>query len=124
MGHFILNQKEMKYLLNIVLLLIFTQGFSQTQNKATSKMKIAVWDTYVTKKDGTIMHFDILAPEDIKDTSVIYNYGKDYLKSKEQEGQPLTSKECRFCHVETLRPNWEEAINKQGYFIIEMENCN
>ena len=30
-------------------------------------MKIAVWDTYVTKNDGQIMHFDILAPDDIKD---------------------------------------------------------
>lgn len=114
----------MKYILNIVLLLIFTQGFSQTQNTKPQKMKVAVWDTYVTKKDGAIMHFDILAPESIKDTTIIYNYGKEYLKSKGQEGQPLTSKECRFCHVETVRPNWEEAINKQGYFIIEMENCN
>ena len=48
--HFILNQEEMKYLLNIVLLLLFTQGYSQIQNKTIIKMKIAVWDTYVTKK--------------------------------------------------------------------------
>ena len=87
-------------------------------------MKVAVWDKKKKKKDGVIMHFDILAPENIKDTTLIYNYGKEYLKTKGQEGQPLTSKECKFCHVETLRPNWEEKINKQGYFIIEMENCN
>ena len=93
------------------------------QNNKSKEMKIAVWDTYVTKKDGTIMHFDILAPENIKDTTIIYNYGKDYLNTKGQEGQPLTSKECRFCHVETLRPEWEKAINAKGYFIIEMENC-
>ncbi len=86
-------------------------------------MKIAVWDTYVTKKNGTVMHFDILAPEEIKDASIIYNYGKEYLKSKGQEQQPLTSKECQFCHIETLRPEWESEINKKGYFIIEMENC-
>ena len=30
-------------------------------------MHVAVWDTYVTKKDGTVMHFDIIAPVDIKD---------------------------------------------------------
>lgn len=114
----------MKLFLNIVLLLICFQVCSQTKNSKPNKMKVAVWDTYVTRKDGEIMHFDILAPESIKDTTVIYNYGKNYLKSKGQEGQPLTSKECRFCHVETIRPNWEEAINKQGYFIIEMENCN
>lgn len=87
-------------------------------------MKIAVWDTYVTKKDGSVMHFDILAPEEIKDTAIIYGYGKEYLKSKGQDGQPLTSKECKFCHVETLRPSWETDIKTKGYFIIEMENCN
>lgn len=70
------------------------------------------------------MHFDILAPDDVKDTTVIYNYGKEYLVEKGQEGQPLTSKECRFCHVETLRPSWEADIMTKGYCIIEMENCS
>lgn len=87
-------------------------------------MKIAVWDTYVTKTNGTVMHFDILAPEEIEDTNLIYNYGKEYLKTKGQEGQALSSKECRFCHVENLRSQWEATIKQQGYFIIEMENCN
>jgi Domain of unknown function (DUF2024) len=114
----------MKIVLNLALLLTFFQGYSQTQNKPTSNMKVAVWDTYVTKKNGAIMHFDILAPEGITDTAVIYRYGKEYLKTKGQEGQPLSSKECRFCHVESLRPRWEADIKKQGYFIIEMENCN
>lgn len=86
-------------------------------------MKVAVWDTYVTKKDGRIMHFDIIVPEEIKDTSVIYGYGKEYLKTKGQEGQPLTSKECRFCHTEKAKPEWETEIKKKGYFIYEMENC-
>jgi len=130
----------MKYILINVLLLIFVQGYSQTQNNPTNKMKplavheninktnnkmskVTVWDTYVTKKDGTVMHFDIVAPEDVKDTTVIYGYGKEYLKTKCQEGQPLTSKECRRCHVRDIQPQWEADIKKQGYFIIEMENC-
>ncbi len=87
-------------------------------------MKVAVWDTYVTKKDGSIMHFDIIAPEEMKDTAIIYGYGKDYLKTKMQEEQPLTSKECRFCHIESVRPQWEETIKKNGFYIYEMENCN
>jgi hypothetical protein len=86
-------------------------------------MQVAVWDTYVNKKDGSIMHFDIIAPQEIKDTDLIYSYGKDYLKTKGQDGQALTSKECSFCHIESLRSEWEDAINQKGYFIIEMENC-
>lgn len=86
-------------------------------------MKVAVWDTYVTKKDGSIMHFDIIAPEKIKDPTTIFDFGKEYLNTKGEGGQPLTSKECKFCHVEMIIPEWEAEINKKGYFIIEMENC-
>jgi hypothetical protein len=86
-------------------------------------MKEAVWDTYVTKKDGSVMHFDIIAPEEMKDPAIIYGYGGNYLKTKGQDGQPLTSKECSFCHIETVKPQWEEEIIQKGYFIIEMENC-
>lgn len=87
-------------------------------------MQVAVWDTYVTKKNGTVMHFDIIAPSTVRDTNIIYRYGREYLKSKGQEGQPLTSKQCRFCHVRALHPQWEADISKKGYFILEMENCN
>lgn len=90
----------------------------------SNQRKVNVWDTYVTKKDGRIMHFDILAPAEIKDTSVIYGYGRAYLKTKGQEGQPLTSKECRFCHVRHLMPEWATDIDKKGYYIIELEGCD
>ena len=86
--------------------------------------RVIVWDTYVRKKDGDVMHFDILAPAIVTDTDVIYNYGKAYLKTKGQEGQPLTAEQCRFCHVENLQPQWEDEIAEKGYFIIEMEGCS
>ena len=70
------------------------------------------------------MHFDIIAPAEIKDSSVIYNFGSEYLKEKGQENQPLTANECNFCHVETVRTQWAEALEQNGYFILEMENCN
>ncbi|MBS1949358.1 MAG: DUF2024 family protein [Bacteroidetes bacterium] len=87
-------------------------------------MKVAVWDTYVTRKDGKVMHFDIIAPEAIREKEAIYNFGRAYLELKGQNGQPLTANECRFCHVEAIKPHWEEAIRSNGYFIYEMENCS
>lgn len=86
-------------------------------------MKVAVWDTYVTKKNGIVMHFDILVPEELKDEESVFAFGREYLKSKGQEGQALASKECSFYHVETLKPHWEADIKSKGYTIIEMENC-
>ncbi|MEO6686356.1 MAG: DUF2024 family protein [Dyadobacter sp.] len=86
-------------------------------------MNVAVWDTYVKKKDGTIMHFDIIAPDDIKDESIIYTFGKDYLLSKNQQNQAVTSKECSFCHIEKASAEMVSDIREKGYSIIEMQNC-
>ena len=90
---------------------------------STTQKSVSIWDTYVTKKDGKLMHFDIVAPVEMQDTDQIYTYGKEYLKSKGQEGQPLASEQCRFCHIESLRPSWAQDIAQKGYFIIEMEGC-
>lgn len=86
-------------------------------------MEVAVWDTYVKKQDGTVMHFDIIAPSAMRDTAVIHGYGLDYLKTKGQGGQPLAAKECRFCHVRAAWPQWEKDIREKGYFILELEGC-
>lgn len=86
--------------------------------------KVNVWDTYVTKKNGQIMHFDIIAPVEINDTDTIYNYGKHYLKTKGQEGQALSSEQCRLCHIEHIQSEWQRDIDDKGYFIIEMEGCD
>ena len=87
-------------------------------------MKIAVWDTYVTRKDGKIMHFDILVDENVNDAEQVYEYGKKYLKSVGQEGQTLSSKQCRFCHIHKAPIEVENQIRANGFSIIEMENCN
>ncbi|TRW22821.1 DUF2024 family protein [Flavobacterium zepuense] len=86
-------------------------------------MKVAVWDTYITKKDGSEMHFDILAPDEITDLETIYSFGKDYLATKQQESSTLSAQECNFCHMERATPAIEEAIVAKGYYIIEMEGC-
>ncbi|GAA3749506.1 MULTISPECIES: DUF2024 family protein [Flavobacterium] len=87
-------------------------------------MKIAVWDTYVTRKDGKIMHFDILVDENVNDAEQVYEYGKLYLKSVDEEGQTLSSKECRFCHIDKAPIEVENQVRENGFSIIEMENCN
>ncbi|WPO78384.1 DUF2024 family protein [Flavobacterium sp. KACC 22761] len=87
-------------------------------------MKVAVWDTYVTRKDGKIMHFDILVDENTDDANQVFEFGRIYLKSVAQEGQPLTSKECNFCHIDKAPIEIENQISENGFSIIEMENCN
>ena len=87
-------------------------------------MKVAVWDTYVQRKDGNVMHFDILVPDHITNEQIIFNYGKDYLTTKTFQTNQLTANECRLCHIEQAMEEIVLAIEKKGYYIIEMENCN
>lgn len=86
-------------------------------------MKVAVYDTYVVKKNGVTMHFDIIVPKDLPHEKAI-QYGLEYLKRVGQEGQPLTTKECRFCHTEEATEDVEMTIKEGGYYIYEIEGCN
>ena len=87
-----------------------------------SLMKVAVWDTYVTKKNRSVMHFDIIVPENT-DEQLVFRYGRSYLNAKGEDGQALTTAECRFCHIEQVKSSWQAEIEKNGYYIYEMENC-
>lgn len=85
-------------------------------------MKVAVWDTYVTRRDGQTMHFDILVEDGVA-FETVQQYGNRYLDSVKESGQPLTSQECRFCHIEQATETVRQQIEEQGYSIIEMEGC-
>ncbi|WP_420148772.1 DUF2024 family protein [Spirosoma sp.] len=86
-------------------------------------MQVSVYDTYVTRTDGALMHFDILVPTTLTDQATIHQYGQDYLATKGQGGQPLTTKECHFCHIEQATDAVASSIRRNGFSIIEMQGC-
>lgn len=86
-------------------------------------MKVAVYDSYVTRNDGRVMHFDIIVPEEVTHEKTL-EFGKEYLKRVGQEGQALTAKECQFCHLEEARPAIKQGILAEGYYVHEMEGCH
>ena len=86
-------------------------------------MKCAIYDTYVKRKDGELMHFDIIVAENTNPKEVL-EYGNEYLKDKKQDGQILSTKECKFCHVEEADDLTEKSILTKGYFIYEMQGCS
>ncbi len=93
-GIIFIGMKQYIKFLTLVLVTFFSIK-AQTQIRKGTNMKVAA-EIYLIRKDGKVMHFDIIAPEEIKYTSVIYGYGKKYLKTKGQEGQTLTANECSF----------------------------
>jgi hypothetical protein len=86
-------------------------------------MKVAVWDTYVKRLDGKTMHFDILVPDEMKDEQKIYAYGRLYLNGKEVLSNELTSKECKYCHIEEASEEIKKAIESKGFHVVEIKNC-
>lgn len=87
-------------------------------------MRVSVWDTYVQRLDDKIMHFDIIVSSRLTEEQVIFGYGKEYLVAKQIQSDRITTKECRFCHIEQATDEMIVQIHEKGYYILEMENCN
>jgi len=85
-------------------------------------MECAVYDTYVTRNDGKIMHFDVVVETNTSHEKAI-EYGKEYLLSVGQGGQKMTQEECQFCHVQEAPPMVKSDIESRGYYIQKMEGC-
>jgi hypothetical protein len=85
-------------------------------------MECAVYDTYVTKKDGRIMHFDVIVEANTPHEKAI-EYGKEFLQKVDQGGQKMTQEECQFCHIQEAPPMVEKSITDSGYYIQKMEGC-
>lgn len=80
-----------------------------------------MFDTYVKKSDGAIMHFDIIVQIGTPD-ELVYQYGIAYLKIRGDAGS-LSFEQCKFCHIEQLQAYMEKDIMQKGYYILEMQGC-
>ena len=85
-------------------------------------MNCDVFDAYVTRPDGRLMHFDVIVPSDTSQAAALA-FGQAYLTSVGVTDSRVTADRCRFCHVEQATAEMEEAIAEQGYFILPMEGC-
>ena len=86
-------------------------------------MEVAVFDTYVKKKDGGYLHFDIIVNKETPFAEVLV-YGNAWLQTKKGEGLIVSQKDCRFCHLTEIIPRWEAQIRQKGYYIHELEGCH
>jgi uncharacterized protein DUF2024 len=87
-------------------------------------MKIAVYDTYVHRPDGRVMHFDILVPDASKDIDQVLRFGRRYLTAKDVPAESLRAQECRFCHMESASEPVQAAVDQDGFAIIELDHCD
>lgn len=85
-------------------------------------MNCDVFDTYVTRPDGRLMHFDVIVPAGTEQAAALA-FGQAYLADVGVLDSTVTAERCRFCHVEQATPEMAQTITEQGYFILAMEGC-
>ncbi|MBO9729046.1 MAG: DUF2024 family protein [Chitinophaga sp.] len=85
-------------------------------------MEVAVYDTYVKRKDGSHLHFNIIVNKDTRFEEVLV-FGKKYLQGRRGEELFILRKDCRFSHITEVIPRWEVQILRKGYYIYELEGC-
>ena len=84
-------------------------------------MKAAVWDSYIKKANGNVLHFDVVVPDSSSETAIVYKYAYEYLKSKSIGGAEINVKNCQYCHIESITDTIRNDIESKGFHIIEME---
>jgi hypothetical protein len=84
-------------------------------------MKVAIWDTYVKLPDSSVIHFDIIVPDEIKEHTIIFSYGEIYLNSITKTGE-IDADHCQYCHIEEPTEQMLNDINGHGYSILRMED--
>lgn len=84
-------------------------------------MQVAVWDTYVKKEDGHVLHFDVIVPETQKNADKILGYAQRHCHDQGVVNPSITTDECQFCHLEAPSEEMVRNIEAQGHFILEMD---
>lgn len=85
-------------------------------------MKIDVYDTYAISKAGKTIHFDVLLPNGAgKEKAVLF--AREFLERIGEFSDALKQERCNFCHSENADGDLQEYINKNGHYILQMENC-
>ena len=85
-------------------------------------MKIDVYDSYANTTDGRLMHFDVFV-ETGTSADAALRFGRDWLTQIGESAEGLQQSRCNFCHSEMANPNVQQAIEDNGYYILQMEGC-
>jgi hypothetical protein len=84
-------------------------------------MNTDVYDTYVHTTNGEQLHFDVLLPSGNGERAV--EYARKWLQHIGIDIVKIRQDNCRYCHTEAANPEVQRQIEKDGYFILQMEGC-
>jgi hypothetical protein len=83
---------------------------------------VYVFDTYATRPNGRIMHFDVVLPEN--DAAKALAAARHWLASIGAADTEVRAERCCYCHSEPTAPEaMRKDIESQGYAIYKLEGC-
>ncbi len=85
-------------------------------------MKIDVYDSYANRVDGRLMHFDVFIKAGTPSDTAL-RHGREWLSSIGENPAGLQQSRCNFCHTEVANPEVQIMVERQGFFILQMEGC-
>jgi hypothetical protein len=85
-------------------------------------MKIDVYDTYLKGRNGELVHFDVFVPMDTPKEKA-FKAAKTWLSSVDLNANDLKQDLCAFCHSEIANPEVHRVIEREGFYILQMEGC-
>ena len=84
-------------------------------------MKTDVYDSYA--RDGErVLHFDVLVEHGTTKEQA-FAYGQKWLFEIGESLETLNQSHCNFCHSENANEEVQKAIDKDGFFILQIEGC-
>ncbi|HEY8189990.1 MAG TPA: DUF2024 family protein [Micavibrio sp.] len=85
-------------------------------------MKIDVYDTYAKSRTDSVIHFDVLVAQGTSRDDA-FAYARQWLASIGENAENLSQSRCTFCHSEQANPVVQDAIHREGHYILQMEGC-
>jgi len=85
-------------------------------------MKVDVFDTYAVGKSGDTLHFDIFVRSG-SSKEVALSYCHKFLNEIGENSEDFEGERCNFCHSEMVNDKIKKEVEKNGYFILQMEGC-
>ena len=85
-------------------------------------MKALVYDSFAPKREGRLLHFDVLVPAGTSAETALAA-GRAFLEQLGEDPMRLEQSRCTFCHVETAPPEVAANIRATGHYILPLDGC-
>lgn len=84
-------------------------------------MELEVYDTWARTVANDVMHFDVLVPRGQGHRAIAF--ARQWLQQLGFRPESVRIEQCRFCHREEPGAEIQQHVQRQGFFVLQLEGC-